>query len=493
MSSSLPNKLFYLFAFLLLFFVNSLNAEVEKSCDYRIFSVKINESVTIREVVNQFSDMCGFSVAIKDPYAASALREELNGFNIKDLTLREIFDILLEEHNLNYIYENNILRVSALQTKTYRLDYITSIRQGTAILNASVSAIPIEDGDRRDTATMSENEIRVSEEFDFWETLDSELTSILNSGVESYQAQSPIINRKAGLITITGTESQLKRAELYLDDLKERLHKQVMIDVSVISVELDSGHTTGIDWSKFELGINLDRDGNPLDPSTAFFQSTRDNTGKSWTKNINIVNNLTFSMEGLINFLKTNGETKVLSSPKVITMNNQQALITVGDNINYRVQEDTSRSDGDNITTTYNNYSVFIGVLLNLLPEISDHDDIMLRINPSISSFKYEEDDARQERVMAPDTTEKKLSTVAKVKSGDTIILGGLIENFTGLSNTKVPLLGDLPILGHAFKSTKNVSRSSELVFVITPRIIGAETKHVQTLKDLGFSKSIYE
>jgi general secretion pathway protein D len=117
----------------------------------------------------------------------------------------------------------------------------------------------------------------------------------------------------------------------------------------------------------------------------------------------------------------------------------------------------------------------------------------MLRINPSISSFKYEEDDARQERVMAPDTTEKKLSTVAKVKSGDTIILGGLIENFTGLTNTKVPLLGDLPILGHAFKSTKNVSRSSELVFVITPRIIGAETKHVQTLKDLGFSKSIYE
>lgn len=121
-------------------------------------------------------------------------------------------------------------------------------------------------------------------------------------------------------------------------------------------------------------------------------------------------------MEGLINFLKTNGETKVLSSPKVITMNNQQALITVGDNINYRVQEDTSRSDGDNITTTYNNYSVFIGVLLNLLPEISDHDDIMLRINPSISSFKYEEDDARQERVMAPDTTEKNSLQLQKLK-----------------------------------------------------------------------------
>ncbi|NLC27534.1 MAG: pilus (MSHA type) biogenesis protein MshL, partial [Campylobacteraceae bacterium] len=193
------------------------------------------------------------------------------------------------------------------------------------------------------------------------------------------------------------------------------------------------------------------------------------------------------------NFLKTNGDTRVLSNPKVITMNNQQALITVGDNINYRVQEDTSASDGDNITTTYNNYSVFIGVLLNLLPEISDSDEIMLRINPSISSFKYKEDDERQERVMAPDTTEKKLSTVARVQSGDTIILGGLIENFTGFANTKVPILGDIPLLGTAFKSTKDISKSSELVFVITPRIIGQKTNYVQTLKDLGFSKSIYE
>jgi general secretion pathway protein D len=174
-------------------------------------------------------------------------------------------------------------------------------------------------------------------------------------------------------------------------------------------------------------------------------------------------------------------------------MNNQQALITVGDNINYRIQEDTSSSEGDNISVTYNNYSVFIGVLLNLLPEISDDNEIMLRINPSISSFKYDEDDAKQDRYMAPDTTEKKLSTVAKVQSGDTIILGGLIENQNGVAHTKVPVLGDIPLFGSAFKSETNTFQSTELVFVITPYIIGQDNNHVQTLKNLGFSKSLYE
>lgn len=489
----IQNNLKMFFIVLLLGLSFSAHAQDQKGCEYRIFNIRVNEAVSVKEVVGQLSNMCNFSVAIKDPQAGNLIETQLSGVNIKDLTLHEVFDLLLEENNLNYEYQNNILRISALETRTFRLDYITSIRQGTATMNASVSATPVEEGASRDLATASENEIRVTEEFNFWDTLDSELSAILNNGLEGYVAPSPIINHKAGLITITGTKSQLDRVDQYLKDLKSRLHKQVMIDVSVISVGLNEKQTTGIDWSKFQLGINIDQNGNPQESSTASFQNTIDDTLSNYSKNINIVNSLTFSMEGLINFLKSNGDTKVLSSPKVITMNNQQALITVGDNINYRIQEDTSSSEGDNISVTYNNYSVFIGVLLNLLPEISDDNEIMLRINPSISSFKYDEDDAKQDRYMAPDTTEKKLSTVAKVQSGDTIILGGLIENQNGVAHTKVPVLGDIPLFGSAFKSETNTFQSTELVFVITPYIIGQDNNHVQTLKNLGFSKSLYE
>jgi len=129
---------------------------------------------------------------------------------------------------------------------------------------------------------------------------------------------------------------------------------------------------------------------------------------------------------------------------------------------------------------------------------ISDDNKIMLRINPSLSSFKYNEDDTRQStaiREIAPDTVQKKLSTVVQVNSGDTIVLGGLIAQSKGKDNSKVPFLGDIPVLGNAFKSTKDSLRTTELVFIITPRIVDISnpTPINQSLKDLGFSRSIYE
>jgi len=221
-------------------------------------------------------------------------------------------------------------------------------------------------------------------------------------------------------------------------------------------------------------------------------------TGPTTTggNNLTVVNDAIFSMAGLIDFLGSSGETKVVSSPKVLTMNNQQALITIGDNINYRVPEESSSTEtGSSLATTYTNYSIFIGVLLNITPEISENNEIILRINPSVSNFKYTDDDTRTTipREIAPDTSEKKLSTVVKVKDGSTIILGGLITSNKGKENSSVPLLSSIPLLGEAFKHTADTVSTSELVFVITPRIIGDKGSDKATLKDLGFSSSIYE
>ena len=222
--------------------------------------------------------------------------------------------------------------------------------------------------------------------------------------------------------------------------------------------------------------------------------------GSGFSQNMNLVAGFNFNLDGVLNFLETNGRTKVVSSPKITTLNNQQALISVGDNINYRVQEQSTNNNSLSGRTevTYKQYSIFIGILLNLLPEISDDNKIMLRINPSLSSFKYTEDDTRQSttiREIAPDTVQKKLSTVVQVNSGDTIVLGGLIAQAKGKENSKVPFLGDIPVLGNAFKSTKDNLKTTELVFIITPRIVDISnpTPINQSLKDLGFSRSIYE
>ena len=109
----------------------------------------------------------------------------------------------------------------------------------------------------------------------------------------------------------------------------------------------------------------------------------------------------------------------------------------------------------------------------------------MLRINPSLSSFKYSADDAKQTqpRVIAPDTMQKKLSTVVEISSGDSIILGGLIAKSLGNEINKVPILGDIPLLGYLFKSDRQTSKTSELIFIITPTIINGPI----LLNELGF------
>jgi len=96
-------------------------------------------------------------------------------------------------------------------------------------------------------------------------------------------------------------------------------------------------------------------------------------------------------------------------------------------------------------------------------------------------------------REIAPDTQEKKLSTVVKVKDGSTIILGGLIATTKGKEESSVPLLSSIPLLGEAFKHSADTVSTNELVFVITPRLIGTKGTDKATLKDLGYSQRIYE
>ncbi|MDR1976959.1 MAG: pilus (MSHA type) biogenesis protein MshL [Campylobacteraceae bacterium] len=490
--------------------------QTKKGCEYKNLNIKINANVQLTEVLSQLSELCDFSVVFADAPAIEIANQPLYGTNIKDKSLFETLDVLLASNNLNYDYKNSVLKLSALETKSFRVDYITSIRQGTATMSASVSATPQEAGSGNSEALdKADNSITVKEEFDFWKTIDAEVQAVVNTGREIYVAKPPIINPKAGLVTITATKEQLKRAEDYFDALKKRLLKQVLIDVTILSVDLNDDNRMGIDWSKFQLGFT----GEARADSIGISQGGTWNTPNGWNlvgsgaqagsgsptttgsgSTIDVGNlvgfafGTSFSMQGVFDFLKEKGKTNVVSNPKVLTLNNQQALITVGDTINYQTTETTSNAGSGSsvISEDVTNYSVFIGILLNLLPTVSDDNNIMLRINPSISDFKYIEDNQKQltPRRIAPDTTEKKLSTVVNVKNGDTIVLGGLITNSVIHTNKGVPVLGSIPILGYAFKYAGEETKTKELVFIITPKVIGeddASAISAKSLNDLGY------
>jgi len=494
------NKKIFSILLLAFFAITPLSAaKNSKSCEYRAFSIKTSDKITNIDLLTQIADTCDFTILIKDDYAKEALKNNLNGVNIKNLSLNELFDLLIGDSDLYYTFDKDILKISSLKTKIFRIDYITSIRNGTAVLNASVDAAPTAEGGKR--AVNGDNKITSNDSFDFWSKIASELTSVLNTGADKYKASAPIINPNAGIITITATKKQLERVGNYIKILRDRLHKQVLIDVKILSVDLQNKSSNGIDWSNFNLSL-----GNPVNasglPVNSFASFTANGVGTNplkslaFTNSYAIVSKNAFNISGLIDFLAKYGDTKVVSSPKVLSLNNQQALITVGDNINYRVpQQSTSNTSNAPTVKSFKNYSIFIGVLLNITPEISDNNEIILRINPSVSNFKYAADNGKQTvpREIAPDTSEKKLSTVVRIKNGNTIILGGLITNSKGKTHSSVPVLSEIPLLGAAFRHTGNSLTSQELIFVITPRIIGVKGTTKTSLRQLGFSKRIYE
>ncbi|MDR1460098.1 MAG: pilus (MSHA type) biogenesis protein MshL [Campylobacteraceae bacterium] len=505
--------------------LSAQTTQAKKGCEYRTLSMKINSDVKISEVLSQLSEKCDFSIIFVDAPAIEIANQPLYGTNIKDKSLFETLDILVASNNLNYEYKSNVLRISALDTKSFKIDYITSVRQGTATMSASVNSAPrqVTSGGEM-SIDRSDNEIVVKEEFDFWNTINEEVGAILNTGKELYIAKEPIINARAGLITITATKDQLSRIEEYFNTLKDRLSKQVLIDVTILSVELNDDNRMGIDWSKFQLGFfgEAIAAANGINTGAAWSYEPQTPSGnypyypqfgRSGGNGITSSNSGTFntggivafgggtqlSLDGVFNFLKDKGKTSVVSNPKVLTLNNQQALITVGDTINYQTRSTTVTSSTTATTSEdITNYSLFVGILLNILPTVSENDNIMLRINPSLSDFKYREDDVRYARTdgtaiprtIAPDTVDKKLSTVVNVKNGDTIILGGLITNNILQVNKGVPILGSIPILGYAFKYAGEEVKTKELVFIITPRVVGEDTSVIspESLKDLGYN-----
>lgn len=378
----------------------------------------------------------------------------------------------------------------------------------------------------------------------FWETLEKEVKNILSRPEDQYrpakqmnaidskektsdtsEEHSIFINKHAGLVTVTGTGNQIKRLDAYIDDLQKKMQSQVMIDVKMYSVVFSDGSTTGIDWSQiynlqnFKLGYDTaDRKnvagstfdtayegdkvqafaqtGGTVDAATGRFLPTyglMDLAGvrgsvDAISKLFTISNSI--SINNLISFLKTQGDVYAISNPKIMTLNNQPALITAGTELFYKTINTSTLAGGTTGEQAQTEIisSVFSGVLLDITPEISKDGSITLRINPSVSDTVGTINSDNSQRRMPPDLNRRQISSVVTVKDGTRIILGGLINRKSSTTTNKVPLLGDIPYLGYLFKQDVANEKVEELVIIIEPHIVKKDGANIG-LSDLGYSR----
>lgn len=467
-------------------------------CTSKRFSLNAYQShgssLTLMDLLRDVTQTCNISVVFEDKRARDRLSQPLDLVNIQDYTLPELLTFIFDQHNLFYEYnpQTAMLKVSYYNTVTYNVDYINSelktetvksISIGSGSSTSSVSgssqtatnatngasagnsAISASSGSNSDLTTVT-----ASSTFTFWNELQNHIQEILRIDEDYNEAYNKtLINRDATSITVSGTKRQLHEVEQYIAALKKRMHAQVMIEAHLIELTYNDYSSIGVNWSEFSLTL------------TGNYSNGFNNIGA-----INPVYSFgaQFNPKGLIDFLKKYGEVEVLSNPKVLTLSNQPAVINVGQQLSYLYENGTIASANTQTaaTTTKTLGSVFVGLTLNIVPEVTEDGYIIMRINPvtselltdsEISSSSTQQTNA--DRIMPPDTRVKQMTSIVKVKDAQKVLIGGLIEKKNFRNDTKVPLLGDIPGLGWLFHNKTDVTRKTELFILLTPTLIKAD------------------
>jgi general secretion pathway protein D len=438
-------------------------------CGDKLFSIstKADQSITLKEVVTSLSDECKLTIHFQDSLVEKKLDKKLSFLKINNVSFKEFLDDVFSKNNIFYSIDNNVLNLSFIKTKTFKIDYVTSQITGQTSFSASMTP------DDKSTG----NTLNSTFTFDFWKDFESNIQSIINTSEDAniFTAAVPIIDKNSGLVTITATKNQLDRVQKYINELNKRMHKEVVIDVRIYSVVLAKSHSNGINWSNFSLSLN---DGNYNSGTQSYGSKSTTLTASNLLGSNSIFKATQFNINGLLKFLATNGQVNSISNPKITTLNNQKAIINIGQVKNFTFNEVTTDSNG-NQTTSETVGSKFIGILLDITPQIGDDNVIMMRINPSISDF----DGSSTSKI--PDTIEKKLNTIIRVPNNDTLILGGLITDTQNFKASGVPVLKEIPVLKYMFGYKEKITERRELVFVITPHIIDFNKK--VKLKDLNY------
>jgi len=523
----------FLLILTVLFGIN--NNLIASSCSSKLFSVTIDSKLTIGDVIDNLADTCNLTVVIKDDAAKLRMNKKLYYVKLKNSTLKGFLNTILKDNDLNYTLQGNKLKISYLITRTFRMHYISGGRIGKSTANVTIansqnaasggqsgqSGQGGQQGTGSGSASTSKTGISIesSNEFKFWKTVEQEIQRILigaadgsthyaktgegwtgpNGKVWEYNPLAPIINPEAGMITVTGTERQINRVAKYIHTLSKQIKSQVLIDVRILSVSFDDSRTTGVDWSQLYTLQNFTVNTLGMaqkNIASYVFDNTDGITEATFGQNTQPTNASVVSITGstkvseVVKFLSTQGDVKSISSPRVMTLNNQPALISVGRELFYKIQSSTTASGGGGAVAAQGELvdSVFAGILLDITPEIDTNGYITLKINPSISdtveTVTTQQDGAR---TIPPDLIRRQIASVIKVKDGQHAILGGLISSKTGFKDNSVPLLGDIPLLGSMFKRQEKINTVEELVLIITPHIV-KNSKSV-SLKDLGYSK----
>ncbi|HET6725136.1 MAG TPA: pilus (MSHA type) biogenesis protein MshL [Gammaproteobacteria bacterium] len=437
---------------------------------------------------------------------------------LRNVTVPQVMDIVRSEYGYEYQRNGNVFMVlpETLKTRIFQVDYLDITRKGvsrTRVTSGETTNQPMNNtrygyggglygnrggmglgrngnGNGNDEQERNSTAIRTEIESNFWK----DLTSSLNAIVGGAEGRQVVVNADSGVIVVRALPGELHNVAMYLDQVQGIVSREVVLEAKVIEVALNNGFQSGINWGAlgrpgngetifgsqvagshlFDLGRS-DLAGANLNitPGNAITSLPTSAFGGTFALALNLSD-----FNAFIELLQTQGTTHVLSSPRVATLNNQQAVIKVGSDeffvtgIYQNTYVTTSTASTSNVILQ----PFFSGIALDVTPQINDNGEVTLHIHPTVSEVT----DQQKSFTVSGETTSLPLAlsqvresdSVVRAKSGQIIVIGGLMKNETHDRVYKTPLLGDIPFLGALFRHTQKQNVKTELVILLKPIVI---------------------
>lgn len=429
--------------------------------------------------------------------------------NLKDVTVREALEAIRELYGYEYTIKGNRITIqpNTLQTRVFQVNYLASRRQGATELRVTSSAISATSGGggalpsatapgqpvptpapAAASHTLS-SRVQTQTDADFWRDLKSALDTIVTG-----EGRSVVVNSISGVVVVRGYPAELRAVEQYLRATQLMVERQVMLEAKIIEVALKREFQTGINWSSFHgnqrrTSFGVLQPGAVLAPtgSGSLASPALDALpGVAGTMAATALGGgfvglafQTANFAALLNFLETQGQVSVLSSPRIATLNNQKAVLKVGTDELYVTNvttTTTSTTAGTTSTPSLTLQPYFSGISLDVTPQIDDEGNIILHIHPAISSVTEKEKiidlgTLGQFKLPLATSSVNETDSIVRVQDGNIVAIGGLMTH--GFSSEHGGLPGTTASAAGVLLGQRNSSLSKrELVILLKPTII---------------------
>ena len=449
---------------------------------------------------------------------------------LKSVTITEVLDALSDAYGYDYrrMPSGFVIVPPVLQTRLFQINYLDIERRGTSRTRVASGQVGQSNssgqgqshggpsgGESSQSNALSEpagsvfsegagtqadrvkeitgTSISTRSSSDFWYELNASLQSI----VGNTHGRQVVVNAQSGIIAIRALPRELREVKKFLDQIQNTSTRQVVLEAKILEVELSDGFQAGINWAAIGHNGGTTIGGFATGPQNGFGTANLLNqpskpvtVGPGNTISSAITNTLggafalavnTADFNSYIELLGTQGKTRVLSSPRVSTLNNQKAVIKAGAD-EYFVTGVSSNTVASTTPVTNRDVSLaqfFSGIALDVTPQIAEGGQVILHIHPTISEVTE-----KVKQVTIAGTTDslplafsqvRESDSIVKANSGQLIVIGGLMRTTRTAQDYRIPGLGSVPWLGHLFRSQQRSEVHTELVILLRPVVVDSD------------------